>query len=301
MSTSARQSGRSPRFLEPGAFLLCTAIWGSTFLAIRFGNDATPPIWAATIRLVLASLVLSGVMAVTRQRFPRGAELQVALRYGFLVFGLNFALLYYSETHLSSGIAAVIYATIPLSTLACARWLRIESFDARKLAGGLLGLLGVIVIFLGEMTARVPLRYLLMAFTGSVCASLSSAILKRGPHPPIIATNAIGSAVGAVVCGAISILAGEEHAIPATWAAWLPLVYLTLAGSVVAFVAYTWLLHRWGATRSSFISILVPVLAVILGVTVRHEQFTRGALLGALLVLAGLVVALPAGRAQPTR
>jgi drug/metabolite transporter (DMT)-like permease len=295
MITSA---GRSRRFFEPVAFLLCTAIWGSTFLVIRFGNDVTPPVWGAALRLALATLILSAVMVVTRQALPRGPELRVALLYGFLVFGINFALLYYSETRISSGIAAVIYATIPLSTLGFARWLRIETFDVRKLAGGLLGLLGVIVIFLGEVTAQVPLPYLLMAFMGAVCGALSSAILKRGPHPPVIPTNAIGSAVGAVVCGVISVLIGEEQALPTTWAAWIPLIYLTLAGSVVAFVAYTWLLHRWGATRSSFISILVPVLAVILGVTFRHEHVTRGALLGALLVLAGLVVALPAGRSQ---
>jgi drug/metabolite transporter (DMT)-like permease len=298
---SVTAPSRSSRFLEPGAFLACTAIWGSTFLAIRFGNDATPPLWAATLRLVLATLILTAVMVVTRQPVPRGAELRVVLVYGFLVFGINFVLLYYSETRISSGIAAVIYATLPLTTLGFARWLGIESFDLRKLAGGLLGLLGVLVIFLGEMTVQVPLRYLLMAFMGSVFAALGSGILKRGPHPPVIATNAIGSAVGAIVCWMISLLAGEDQAIPATWAAWIPIVYLTLAGSVVAFVAYTWLLHRWGATRSSFISILVPVLAVILGVTIRHEHFTRGALLGALLVLAGLGIALPPGRVKESR
>jgi drug/metabolite transporter (DMT)-like permease len=120
--------------------------------------------------------------------------------------------------------------------------------------------------------------------------------LKRGPHSSVVTTNAVASAVGAVVCGAASVLAGEEHALPHTWAAWLPLLYLTFAGSVVAFVAYTWLLKRWSATRASFISILVPVLAIILGAAVRHEHFTRGALIGALLVLTGLVIALTAPR-----
>jgi drug/metabolite transporter (DMT)-like permease len=287
-------SGRSS-ILEPGAFLLCTVIWGSTFLAIRYGNDATPPIWAAAIRLGLAAILLTVVNLVTGVRWPRGEELRVTLLYGVLAFGINFTLLYSSEAHIASGVAAVIYATLPLMTLGFARWMGIESFSSRKLAGGLIGLAGVAVIFLGEMTTHVPLRYLLMAFAGAISASLSSAVLKRGPHPPVIPTNAIASAVGAVICGIASVLAGEEQALPRTWAAWIPLLYLTLAGSMVAFVAYTWLLHRWGASRSSFISILVPVLAVILGNSLRHEHITRGALVGAMLVVAGLAIALPQG------
>ena len=286
------------RFFIPVAFLLCTAIWGSTFLVIRLGNDATPPLWAATLRLAMAALILGGVMVLTGQRLPRGDELRVTLLYGFLVFGVNFTLLYYSETRISSGITAVIYATLPLTTLAFARWLGIERFTFRKLAGGVVGLLGVVVIFLGDMSAATAPLYLLLAFMGSVSAALSSAILKRGPHPPVVTTNAVASAVGAVVCGAASVVAGEEHALPHTWAAWLPLLYLTFAGSVVAFVAYTWLLNRWSATRASFTSILVPVLAIILGAAVRHEHFTRGALMGALLVLTGLVIALTAPRSR---
>ena len=293
-----RSASKAPpgRLLNYAAFLLCTLIWGSTFLVIRLGNDATPPLWAATLRLAMAAVFLGLVMVLTGLRLPRGKELRVTLLYGLFVFGINFALLYYSETRISSGITAVIYATLPLTTLAFARWLGIERITFRNLAGGVIGLLGVMVIFLGDVSSQSAPLYLLMAFMGSVSAALSSAILKRGPHPPVITTNAIASAVGAVVCWVASTLAGEDHALPRTWAAWLPLLYLTFAGSVVAFVAYTWLLKQWSTTRASFTSILVPVLAIILGAVVRHEHFTRGALVGAVLVLCGLAIALPSQR-----
>jgi drug/metabolite transporter (DMT)-like permease len=298
MRSAARSSPPDApgRFLTYGAFLLCTLIWGSTFLVIRIGNDVAPPLWSAALRLALAAVILGAIMLATGQRIPRGAVLRTAVVYGFLVFGVNFALLYISETRVSSGVTAVIYATIPLTTIAFARWYGIEPFAPRRLAGAIIGLAGVAVIFLAEITAQVPLLYLGMAFLGATAGALSGVILKRGPSPSPVVTNAIGSALGALICGVTSLLAGERQIVPRTWAAWFPIVYLTLAGSVVAFVAFAWLLRHRSATRTSFISILVPVLAVILGHLVLGEELTRGTAIGTVLVIAGVVVALPSER-----
>ena len=95
-------------------FIGCCLIWGSTFLAIRIGNEAVPPVWAATIRLVLAAPLLAGLVLVTRQHFPRGPALRGALLFGIFNFGANLSLLYWGERVVPSGIAAVLYATVPL-------------------------------------------------------------------------------------------------------------------------------------------------------------------------------------------
>src|SRR6185295_10867966 len=98
------------------AFAACGAIWGSTFLVISIGNDALAPVWAATLRLAAASVLLAAWTILRGQRLPRGPALRAALGYGVAQFGVNLPLLYWGERVVPSGLAAVVYATLPLSS-----------------------------------------------------------------------------------------------------------------------------------------------------------------------------------------
>jgi drug/metabolite transporter (DMT)-like permease len=273
-------------------FIACCLIWGSTFLAIRIGNEAVPPIWAATIRLALAAPLLTALVIATRQRFPRGPALRGALLFGIFNFGVNLSLLYWGERVVPSGIAAVLYATVPLSTALIAAAMRVERLVARKVAAALVAIVGVAIIFAGELKLDVPLEGLAAVFLAATAASLSSVFLKRTPQPSAFAANAVGAAVGAVVCAAASLLIGEDHALPTTLAAWWPIVYLTLAGSLGAYVLYTWLVQHWPVTNASMIGVVVPVIAVILGAVARQEQRSPESYVGAAVVLVAVIIAL---------
>ncbi|HEY7727578.1 MAG TPA: EamA family transporter [Candidatus Eisenbacteria bacterium] len=271
-------------------------IWGSTFLAIRIGNEAASPIWAATLRLALATILLSALTLATGARFPRGAALRNALVFGFLNFGVNFSLLYWSELRVPSGLAAVLYATIPLSTGVFSWAFRLHDLDAAQIAAALVGLLGVGVIFSGELSAGTPPAALFAVLLAATSASLSGVFLKRTPQAPVPA-NAAGAALGAVVCFVASRLAGESQVLPRTFAAWWPILYLTLAGSLGAYILYSWLVTQWTLTAVATAALVIPVLAVLLGIAVRGESITAGALLGALLVLGAVAETLWTARA----
>jgi drug/metabolite transporter (DMT)-like permease len=273
-------------------FIGCCLIWGSTFLAIRIGNEAVPPVWAATLRLALAAPLLAGLVLATGQRFPRGPALRGALLFGIFNFGVNLSLLYWGERVVPSGIAAVLYATVPLSTALIAAAMRVEPLAARKLVAAVVAILGVAIIFAGELKLDVPLEGLVAVFFAATAASLSSVFLKRAPQPSAIAANAVGAAAGAVVCAAVSIVLGEDHTLPSTLAAWWPIVYLTIAGSLGAYVLYTWLVQHWSVTSASLVGVVVPVIAVILGAIAKGEQRAPESYLGAAVVLAAVVVAL---------
>ena len=273
-------------------FIACCLIWGSTFLAIRIGNEAVAPVWAATIRLLLAAPLLAGLVLITRQRFPRGPALRGALLFGVFNFGANLSLLYWGERVVPSGIAAVLYATVPLSTALIAAAMGVERLVPRKLVAALVAILGVGVIFAGEMRLDVPVEGLVAVFLAATAASLSSVFLKRAPQPSAIAANAVGAAAGAVVCAAVSIVLGEDHALPITVAGWWPIVYLTIAGSLGAYVLYTWLVQHWSVTNASMIGVVVPVIAVILGAVFKQEQRAPESYLGAAVVLVAVLVAL---------
>ena len=126
--------GNEPRDLRTYAALagMCL-IWGSTFLTIRIGNEAVPPVWAAAIRLVIATPLYFIVARATGAVFQGGAALRAALGYGALNYGVNFVLLYWGEQRIPSGTAAVIYATIPLTTGLFASLLSVHRFERRQM------------------------------------------------------------------------------------------------------------------------------------------------------------------------
>lgn len=281
--------------MQYAAFVACCLIWGSTFLAIRIGNESVAPEWAATLRLVLAAPLLALVVVVRRERWPRGDALTAAILFGLFNFGLNLALLYWGERVVPSGIAAVLYATVPLSTALIAAGLRVERLQARKLVAAIVALLGVATIFAGEMRLDVPFDGLAAVFLAATFASLSSVVLKRAPQPSVFATNAIGAVAGAAVCFVASVLLGETRELPTTTVQWWPIVYLTLAGSLGAYVIYTWLVQHWPVTNASMVGVVVPVIAVILGAIVRSETRSPETYLGAAVVLVSVLVALRAG------
>jgi drug/metabolite transporter (DMT)-like permease len=278
------------------AFTGCCLIWGSTFLAIRVGNQSVPPLWAATLRLALAAPLLAFVVVARGDRWPRGAALQGALLYGLFNFGVNLALLYWGERVVPSGIAAVLYATTPLTTALIAAGFGVERLVKRKLLAALVALGGVAAIFAGEMRLDVPLDGLVAVFLAATAASLSSVLLKRAPkQPSVFATNTIGAVAGGVVCLAGSVVLGEDRSLPSSFAAWWPIVYLTLAGSLGAYVLFTWLLAHWSATNASYTGVVVPVIAVFLGALLLGETRAAVTYAGAAIVVASVVVALREG------
>src|SRR5215204_4555871 len=121
-------------------FLLLCCIWGSTWMFIKLGLRDLPPLSFAAARFLLATVILSGVVAARRARLPRGREWLLLAQTGVLAFGLNYGLLFWGEQHISSGLAALLQATIPVFGMLLAHpYLPGERLNARKLAGVLLG------------------------------------------------------------------------------------------------------------------------------------------------------------------
>lgn len=275
-------------------FVACALIWGSTFLAIRFGNEATPPVWAATIRLALASVLLFGIARVLGMPLPRGQALRGAVLWGLFNLGVNLSLLYIGETTVPSGIAAVLFATVPLTTALLAAAFGVEALVLRKLVAAIVAIGGVAVIFAGELGVAVPFAGLLTVFGAATAAALANVLLKRAPKQQVIPLNAVGTAVGAAVCLIVSLVLGESHAIPVTLSAWLPILYLTLAGSLGAFVLFTWLVTHWSVSNASLLGVTVPIIAVILGGLVKGEQPAPLTYVGAVIVISAILIALRA-------
>jgi len=272
------------------AFAACGAIWGSTFLVISVGNETLAPVWAATLRLGLAALLLGAWTRARGGALPRGAALRAAVGYGVAQFGVNLPLLYWGEKVVPSGLSAVVYATLPLTSALMTRALGMERLTPAKVLGAVVAFGGVAVLFSSTLGARVAPVGFGAILLGATAASLGTVLLKRGPRQSPLGANAVGCAVGAVISAALSFALGETHALPVTLDAAWPLIYLTVAGSLGAYVIMSWLVNRWPVTRTSYVTVIVPVIALSLGAVVRHERLELRSLVGAALVLAGLLI-----------
>jgi drug/metabolite transporter (DMT)-like permease len=272
-------------------------IWGSTFLAIRIGNESVPPLWGATIRLVVATALHGAIAVITRARWPRGAALRGIALFGFLNMGVNFVLLYWGEMTVPSGIAATFYATVPLSTGIFARLLGLHPLDKVQMLASLAGLAGVALIFSGEISLGAPIVALLAVFAAATCAALAGVILKQVPPHSTFVVNGIGAALGAAVCFLGSLVLGESHGLPRGAAGWGPILYLAVAGNLGAYMLYAWLLTQWKVTSVHVAALIIPVIAVIIGAIIRAESPAPITYAGGALVLAGVATTLfEAGR-----
>lgn len=276
-------------------------LWGGSFLAIREVVAVTPPFFSAAFRFFLAGLILilftvfAGVGAITRRQLGHLAIL------GFLMFGCEYACLFWAEQHISSGIASVVSATIPVWIFAGEVFLlRTQRASAASLAGIGLGFLGVVVLAWQSLRSGIAgsAAGVIVALLGTFAWS-SGTLLSRRLHLPASRAASAGwqMAIGGLLLCLLSILAGEPRYLPTAFAAWSPHViasmgYLILAASILAFTAYVWLLGHEPTTRVASYAYVNPVVALVLGAVFAGEHLTFLQLLGSVLVLAGVFAAL---------
>lgn len=270
------------------AFIGAGSIAGLNIVAVRYSNLELPPLWGAGVRFFLAGLLFTFIVLAQRRAWPTGASLRAGVWYGLLGFAAFYALVYYALVHLRAGLAGVVLALVPLITMGLAVLQRQERLTRAGLLGGLLAAGGLAIIYRGELAAEAPLLPLLAVIAGVVAAAQGSIILKHAPRADPYATNAIAMVVGAVVLLLLSALRKEPRILPEQQTTLFVLAYLVLAGSLVLFALYLYVLQRWSASRTSYQFVLSPVVAVTAGVLIAGETVTLQFLVGGLVVLAGV-------------
>ncbi len=277
-------------------YVLLCVIWGSTWMVIKVGYGGLGPFNVAALRFFIAAAVFAPLIPLLGAQWPRNAtHWRLVAFVGLVLFGLDFGLIYWAEQFLESGVTAILFATLPLITIGAAHvYLPGDRITPRKLAGTLLAFLGVVALF-GENVRVDPAKALpMLAIVGAAaCASFAGIATKRhgaALHPA--ALNAPAMLIGAIALFAASTVAGERFGLPRDGGTWGAVVYLAVAGSVVTFLSYFTLLKVWSVTTLSFISVFTPAIALLLGFVFLDERPTLLTAVGAVLILAGVGLAL---------
>jgi drug/metabolite transporter (DMT)-like permease len=281
------------------AFAIAVVLLGINFVAVRFSNRELDPFWGAGLRFATASALLFALVVALRVRLPRGSALIGAALYGLLNFGATYGLSYWSMLHVPAGTASVVFAVVPLATLLVAVAVGLERLTWRALAGALIVVAGIAVVFHEQLRADVPATSLLAVLLAAVCSGLSVVVVKRFPGAHPFAVNAVGMATGATLLLGISLVADEVRNLPTLANTWIALAWLVTT-SIIGFVLVVWLLTRWTASATSYLAVLMPLVTVATAAALAAEPVTPVFLLGGAVVLFGVAVGLLAGRPKPT-
>ncbi len=280
------------------AFAIIYLVWGSTFLAIRIGVREVPPLVLAAMRFLVAGFVLYGWMIARGERSPTGRQWTSAGLLAILIFVLDYGLLFWAERRVPSGVAAVMMATIPVfMSLSEIIFLRTRKLTISLATGLLIGIGGVSVLMSrslnlgGPPIDRVGAAALIVA---AVSWSVSSALTRKLPLPSSkVMSSGAQMLVGGVLLALAATALGEFrdfHPRSVSPMAWLSLLYLIVAGSIIAFTAYVWLIHHESPTKVGTYAYVNPVVAVLLGYFLGGEALGLRTILGASLVLVSVVV-----------
>jgi drug/metabolite transporter (DMT)-like permease len=277
-------------------WLTLCGIWGSTWLAIKLGLRDLPPITFAGIRFALAGAVLFALIWFSGVSLPRSRRDWILLGYtGLLTITINYALVFWGEQYISSGLAALLSATVPLFGLPLAhRYLQAEPLTPWKAAGVLLGLIGVAIIFSGELGIGGPIA--LWASVGIIIAALATAqagvlIKASGTHiePSVLAgVQMVGGCIPLLLAGIV--LEGSPVRFHWTPLALACLAYLTIMGSVVAFLMYYWLIRHTEVSRVLMIPLVTPLVAVLFGVLFAGETVGWHTAFGGAAIIGGVAL-----------
>jgi len=287
-----------PAWKTLSAFAIIYFVWGSTFFAIRVGVHEVPPLLFAAMRFLAAGIILYGWMLARGERSPTGRQWASVLLLASLIFLVDYGLLFWAEQRVPSGLAAVMMATIPVFiALSEILFLRTQRLTIRLAGALLIGIAGVAVLMSRSLSlggAPIDRTGALALIIGSIGWSIGSILTRKLPLPSskVLSSGAQMLAGGILLTIAAAVFGELRNFHPSTVsrAAWFSLLYLIIAGSIIGFTAYVWLIHHESPTKVGTYAYVNPVVAVLLGYLLGGETLGLRTVLGTLFVLVSVLL-----------
>jgi drug/metabolite transporter (DMT)-like permease len=289
------------------AFAIIYFVWGSTFLAIRVGVREVPPLIFASMRFFTAGAALFAWIRLTGTPSPSRREWLSASLLAVCIFVVDYGLLFWAEQRVPSGIAAVMLATIPVfMSLSEIVFLRTQRLTLRLAFALLIGIAGVAVLVsrsvsIGE--APIDLAGAAALVIAAMSWSIASALTRKLPLPASkVMSSGAQMLTGGILLAVSAAIFGEFrgfHVTAVSRNVWFALAYLIVAGSIIGFTAYVWLLHHESPTKVGTYAYVNPVVAVIIGYYLGGETVGPRTLFGTLLVLVSVIVITTTRSAKP--
>jgi drug/metabolite transporter (DMT)-like permease len=280
------------------AFGIIYIVWGTTYLAIRVGVREVPPFLLAGMRFFIAGGILYGWTIAKGERSPTARQWLSACFIAILIFVFDYGLLFWAEQRVPSGVAAVMLATIPVFiAFSEIIFLGTQKLTLRLGLALLIGIGGVAVLMSRSLNlsgAPIDKKGAIALIVASISWSLGSVLTRKVTLPP---SKVMSSGVQMLAGGVFLVLAAAAlgefrgfHPSEVSRGAWFALLYLIVAGSIIGFTAYVWLIHHESPTKVGTYAYVNPVVAVLVGYFLGGEALGLRTILGTLFVLTSVVV-----------
>lgn len=280
-------------------FVACVAIWGSTWLAIKFQLGHVEPEASVAYRFLLAAVLIAGYCRVRglSLAFSARNHLWLAL-FGVLSFGVSYICVYYAEQRVVSGLVAVGYSASPLLGAIGSRLFFATPVTRKIATGSVLGIVGIVLVYWPEFAHLQgdgdTAAGALFTVIAVVLSALGTQVTHRNHehHLPLWQTMAWGMFYGSMSCFALALAMGKSFSFEPTAGYVLSLVYLAILGSIVAFAAYITLVKHIGAARASYIGVMVPIVALVISAAFEGFRWSVLTWAGIAVSVAGNVIIL---------
>lgn len=289
-------------------YLVTVLIWGSTWLAIEFQLGVVAPEVSIAYRYTVAALLLFAWCLL--RGLPLAFDLRAHGRFavlGLLLFCLNYVLTYYAQVYITSALSAIAFSTMLWMNIVNARLFFGTRAGARVLLGALLGVGGVLVLFLPQVRSvsfsDATLFGAALCVLGAFVASLGNMASQSAQRAglPILQSNAWGMGYGALFTTLVALVQGLPFTFDPSAGYVVSLAYLAVFGSIVAFGSYLTLLGRIGAHKAGYAVVMFPVVALVLSWLFEGLDLSANIVLGVALVMAGNVLILQRERGERLR
>lgn len=279
-------------------FTICSLIWGTTWMVIKFQIDSTSAVVGVFYRFLLAAILMflfNHFVTKKSLRYPLRNHLFFFLQ-GFFNFSLNYILTYVAEEKLSSGLVALTFTLLVyFNMIGMKIWFK-KPISKNVFFGGLLGAFGIICLFWKEIFGvnSSPLIGVAIGIIATLSASTGNMFAFKNYQEkiPVVVFNSYGMLYGALCTLVIGLVRHENFHLPMTSSFILSLFYLAIFGSVIAFWAYQTLVGTMGADRAAYSSIIAPMIAVLVSSVFENVKFTPFIVVGIILCLLGNILSL---------
>lgn len=277
-------------------FLAYTAlclIWGSTWVAIRFGLESLTPIFSAGLRFSLASIIIFALMKMKNIQLQTDKlSVRLYLLMGFFSFVVPFGLVYWAQQFVPSGMAAVLFAVYPFWVVIFS-YVRMpaESIGFYKIFGTILGFSGIVIIFsdsFGGDITNYLIGMLAVVLSGIMQAWIAVSIKKFGNHLHPLSMNFVPMVIAGISMIIIAFAAEDLSTIKIDESAIISILYLAFFGSVITFTTFYWLIKRINLVILSLVAFITPIVALVLGYFIFHETLSTRHFVGSAMVLTGV-------------
>lgn len=276
------------------AFATCVLIWGTTWYAIEWQLGHVAKEWSLTYRYVIAAAALLAWCIYKKQpmRYTHRQHLYM-FGTGLFLFSGNYVLVYWGTQYLTSGLVAVTFSLLTILNILNARLFLGASIQAKSVSAALLGVVGLILIFKPEIQAfniaDATALGLVICIAATLVASWGNTIVatKTASAIPLLPFNAWSMVYGAFCNLVFALGNGEAPSLDPRPEYYVALLYLSVAGTVVAFSLYLWLLSEIGVARASYMAVMTPLVALIISTLFEGYEWSVYAATGVAFVLMG--------------